>query len=272
MPGYFETMDVPFLLGRDHRLDDDAGDEPYLIINQAAAEALFFEQDPIGRRISVFNGLGEDNYEVLGVVADFRITSVDRTPLPQMYYNHTTQPSTVMHLVVRAQGNSGSLVPAIRRAVLDGDPDVPLENVIAMREIVSSSLSVTRLLSVATALFALVALLLSLTGLYAVLAFYVGQRTREIGIRVAFGATGGNVARMVLGRGLAMVSGGLILGLVGAGMSARFLQSQLYQVGTADLATFGSVAVGFTVIGVLASILPARRAIGVDPVRSMQVE
>jgi predicted permease len=272
MPGYFEAMGVPFLLGRDHRLDDDARDEPYLIINQTAAAALFFEQDPIGRRITVFNGIGEDNYEILGVVADFRVTSVDRTPSPQMYYNHSTLPSTVMHLVVRAQGDSGALVSAIRRAVLDRDPDVPIESVTAMGEVVSSSLSTTRLLSVATALFAITALLLSFTGLHAVLAFYVGQRTREIGIRVAFGATSGRVSRMVLKRGLAMVSGGLILGLLGAGAGARLLQSQLYQVGAVDPVTFGSVAMGFAVIGVLAALLPARRAVSVDPVRTMQVE
>ncbi len=272
MPGYFETMGVPILRGRDHRFDDGVRDQPYLVINQAAAEALFQDQDPIGRRITVFNGLGEDSYEVLGVVADFRITSVDRTPRAQMYYNHATQPSTVMHLVVRAQGDLGILMPAIRRAVSNGDPDVPLERVTAMEEVVSSSLSVTRLLSVATALFAITALLLSLTGLYAVLAFYVGQRTREIGIRLAFGATSGRVSSMVLTRGMAMVVGGLILGLLGAGFGARVLQSQLYQVGTADPVTFAAVAVGFTVVGVLAALLPARRAIRVDPVRAMQVE
>lgn len=220
----------------------------------------------------MFNGMGEDSYEILGVVADFRITSVDRAPAAQMYYSHSTMSSTTMHLVVRAQGDSGALVSAIRRAVLDRDSDVPLESVTALGEVVSSSLSMTRLLSVATALFAFTALFLSLTGLYAVLAFYVGQRTREIGIRVAFGATSGRVSRMVLKRGLAMVSGGLIVGLLGAGGAARLLQSQLYQVGALDPLTFGSVAVGFALIGVLAALLPARRAVRVDPVRAMQVE
>jgi putative ABC transport system permease protein len=272
MPGYFETMGIPILRGRDHQLEDEVREEPYLVINQSAAESLFPGEDPIGRRITVFNGMREDDYEILGVVGDFRITSVDREPQPQMYYHHATRPNSAMNLVVRAQVDPAVLVPAMRRAVTALDPDVPLENVTSMEEIVSGSISVTRLVSVATALFAATALFLSLTGLYAVLAFYVGRRTREIGIRVAFGATAGKVSRMILTRGLALVGLGLALGLLGAGASARALQAQLYRVGTLDPVTFASVAAGFVAVGVLASLLPAMKATRVDPVRAMQVD
>jgi len=189
-----------------------------------------------------------------------------------MYFSHMTYPNTTMHLMVRAQGDPGAMVAAMRGAVLERDPDVPLENVSSMEEIVSNSIAASRTLSVATALFAVTALLLSLTGLYAVLAFYVGRRTREIGIRVAFGATSGRVSGMVLKRGLVLVGGGLTLGLLGAGATARVLQSQLYQVGALDPITFGSVSAGFVLAGVLAALLPARRATRVDPVRAMQVE
>jgi predicted permease len=272
LPGYFETLGIPVLRGRDHSLDDGARDEPYLVISESVADALFPDLDPVGRRIGVFNGMRENDYEVLGVVAEFRITSVDREPLPQMYFSHVTYPNTTMHLMVRGQGDPGALVAAIRGAVLERDPDVPLENVSTMEEIVSSSIAGSRTLSVATGLFAVTALLLSLTGLYAVLAFYVGRRTREIGIRVAFGATRGRVSGMVLKRGLVLVGAGLALGLLGAGATARVLQSQLYQVGALDPVTFGSVALGFVVAGVLAALFPARRATRVDPVRAMQVE
>ena len=216
--------------------------------------------------------MGNDNYEVLGVVADFRITSVDRDPAPQMYFNHTTYPQTTMSLFVRAQGDPLGLVSSIRQTLGERDPDVPLEGVSAMEEVVANSISGTRTLSLATALFAGTALLLSLTGLYAILAFYVGQRTREIGIRVAFGASKGVVSRMVLGRGMVLVGSGLVLGLVGAGATARIIQSQLFGVDTLDPLTFGSVAGGFLAVGVLAAFLPARRATRVDPVRAMQVE
>jgi putative ABC transport system permease protein len=189
-----------------------------------------------------------------------------------MYYHHATYPSSGMQLVVRAQREETTLMPAIRQAVLRLDQDVPLENVVSAEEIVSNSLSTTRLLSVATAVFAVTALLLSLTGVYAVLAFYVGRRTREIGIRVAFGATGGQVSGMVLWRGLGMVGTGLGLGLMGAGLSARVLQSQLYQVGSMDPVVLASVSAGFIAVGALAAIFPAQRATRVDPVRAMQVE
>jgi predicted permease len=272
MPRYFETLGIPVLRGRDHAQDDGPREEPYLVISQSTAEALFPGQDPIGRRIAVFNGMGNDTYEVLGVVANFRVTSVASDPSPQMYFSHRKYPSTDMNLVVRAQGDPTLLVSGIRQALRERDPDVPLETVSTMEEIVSSSISGTKVLSLATALFAGTALLLSLTGLYSVLAFYVGRRTREIGIRVAFGATGSNISGMVLGQGVLLVGLGLGVGLLGAGASAGVLESQLYQVGKLDPLTFGSVAVGFMTVGVLAAILPARRATRVDPVRAMQVD
>jgi putative ABC transport system permease protein len=163
-------------------------------------------------------------------------------------------------------------VPAIRQAILDRDPDVPLSNVATMGDIVSESLSQSRILSVATGLFAVTALLLSLMGLYAVLAFYVARRAREIGIRVAFGATGGHVGRMVLARGMMLVGGGLVVGLLGAGAVAWVLRSMLFEVGATAPGTFGLVAVGFLLVGALASWAPARRATRLDPVRVIQAE
>jgi ABC-type antimicrobial peptide transport system permease subunit len=141
-----------------------------------------------------------------------------------------------------------------------------------MTDVVAASLTGSRVLSLATALFAVTALLLSMTGLYAVLAYYVSRRTREIGIRVAFGATGAQVMRTVLGRGLVLVVAGLGVGLAGAFGVTRLLQGQLYQVGATDPFTFVSVGAGLLVVGVLASLLPARRATRVDPVRAIQVE
>jgi len=272
MPGYFETLGIPVLRGRDHSWDDGPREEPYLVISQAAGRALFPDQDPVGRRIGVFNGMREDTYEVLGVVPDFRITSVAMKPQPQMYFSHATYPNTTMHLMARTQGDPVALVAAIRRAVLERDPDVPLESVSTMEDIITGSIAASRTLSVATGLFAVTALLLSLTGLYAILAFYVGRRTREIGIRMAFGATGRKVSGMVLKRGLALVGVGLSLGLMGAGLGARILRSQLYQVGTLDPLTFGSVAGGFVTVGILAALLPALKATRVDPVRAIQVD
>lgn len=272
MPGYFETMGITLLRGRDHEVGDGVRAEPYLVISESAAEAVFPEQDPIGRRITVFNGSENHDYEVLGVVGDIRANFVSADPSPVMYFGHGTWGPGGMSLIVRSQGDPNALVAWIRQAVLARDPDVPLASVTTMTEIISKSISEALVLSVATALFAITALLLSLTGLYAVLAFHVARRTQEIGIRVAFGATSTRVLKMVMGKGLVLVGSGLVLGLGGAWASTRLLRNQLYQVGTTDPFTFASVAVGFLAVGTFACLVPGRRATRVDPVRAIQVE
>lgn len=272
MPGYFETLGIPLLRGRDHEVGDGARTEPYLVISESAAEAIFPEQDPVGRLVTVFNGSENNDYEVLGVVGDIRANFVSADPSPVMYFGPGAWVPGGMSLVVRSQGDPYALVASIRQAVLARDPDVPLVNVTTLTEIISESISEALVLSIATALFAITALLLSLTGLYAVLAFHVARRTQEIGIRVAFGATSAQVLKMVMKKGLILVGGGLVLGLGGAWASTRLLQNQLYQVGTTDPFTFVAVAVGFLAVGMFACLVPGRRATRVDPVRAMQVE
>jgi predicted permease len=277
MPGYFEAMGLPILRGRDHDRRDQGILLPPVVLNQVMADALFPDQDPVGRRVSVHFLMADvRQFEIVGVVGDMRITAVNRTPDYQMYFGYDVMPSamqsTSMQLVVRTQGDLASLVPAIRRRVLEHDPDAPLTQVATLTDIVSDSIAGFRVLSLATTLLAVTALLLSLTGLYAVLAYYVARRTREIGIRMVFGATAMHVTRLVLNRGLLLVAGGLAVGFAGAFGVTRFLQSELYEVGTTDPVTFGSVALGFLVIGALASLMPARRATRVDPVRAMQAE
>ena len=275
-PGYFDVMGVPILQGRDHDRRDVDNPLPPVVVNQALAEALFPQEDPIGRRLNVNFIMAEvREYEIVGVAGDMRITAVNRSPGYQMYFGYDEihpVPSNSRALMVRTQGDMASLIPVIRRKVRERDPDAPLTEVSTMKDVVSASLTGNRVLGLATALFAVTALLLSMTGLYAVLAYYVSCRTREIGIRVAFGATGAHVMRSVLGRGLVLVVIGLGVGFACAFGVTRLLQAQLYQVETTDPLTFVSVGMGLMVLGVLASLLPARRATRVDPVRAMQVE
>jgi len=273
MPGYFDAMGVRILQGRDHDRRDVGNSLPAVVLNEVMADALFPDQDPIGRRLSVNFRMAEvREFEVVGVVGDMRINNVSRQPGYQMYFGYDAMSSNSMNLVVRGQGDVASLVPAIRRKVLERDPDVPLTEVATMADIISGSITGSRVLSLATALFAATALLLSMTGLYAVLAYYVSCRTREIGIRVAFGATAPHVMRSVLGRGLVLVASGLTVGFACAFGVTRFLQAQLYEVGATDPLTFVSVGIGLLVIGAVASLVPARRATRVDPVRAIQVE
>lgn len=275
-PGYFEVMGVPVLQGRDHDRRNVDSALPPVMVNQALAEALFPQENPIGRRLSVNFVMAEvREYEIVGVVGDMRITAVRRSPGYQMYFgSDEIHPllSNSRALMVRTKGDMASLIPAIRRKIRDRDPDANLTEVSSMKDVVSASLTGNRVLGLATALFAATALLLSMTGLYAVLAYYVSLRTREIGIRVAFGATRLHVIRSVLGRGLVLVVVGLGVGFACALGVTRLLQAQLYQVGATDPLTFVSVGLGLLVVGALASLLPARRATLVDPVRAMQTE
>jgi len=274
LPGYFETMGIPLLHGRDLEERDEAAPEPVVVINRVMADALFPGQDPIGRLLSVNFLMSEDvrPFKIVGIVGNIRMTSVNRAPFLQMYFSSSEWPFNSMQLVVRTDSNPTSLVPAIRQAVLDRNPDAPMTAASTMSEIIADSISGSQTLTLATSFFAVMALLLSMAGLYAVLAYFVSQRSQEIGIRMALGATGKQVLGMVLKRGLELVVLGLLGGLVGAFACARMLQAQLYEVGATDPVTFGAVAAGFLIIGAAASMAPAYLATRVDIVRAMQVD
>ncbi len=273
VPGYFETLGIPILRGRDHQDRDYEYPLPLLVINESMAEALFPGQDPVGRRVSIFNAVTDPfPVEVLGVVGDIRVTSLDQAPLPQMYFSYNTYPSSTMSLVVRASGDPTSLVGSIRLALQERDSDVPLANVATMHDIVRDSISTNRVISVAMALFAIVALFLAMTGLYGVLAYQVARRTHEIGVRVAFGAGTVHIMRSVLARGMLLVGVGLLIGCLVALGASRLLRWQLYQIEPTDPATYGAVAACFIAIGILACLVPARRATRVDPVEAFQAE
>jgi predicted permease len=273
LPGYFAAMGIPMLLGRDHRDADEANPQPLMVINEAAAERLFPGQDPVGHLVNVYNHVSDPMLvQIIGVVGDARITSLDLAPAPQMYFNHSSSAWSTMNLIVRASGNPTSLAAPIRAAVLELDPDVPLSDVATMSEILSESLGRNRVVSMTIALFGAVALLLTVIGLYGVLAYYVTRRTQEIGVRVAFGATGGHVIRSVVSRGLTLVVGGLAIGLPGSVGVTRLLQSQLYEVAPTDLLTLTGVVTCLLLVGTLACVVPARRALSIDPVVALRAE
>jgi putative ABC transport system permease protein len=273
LPGYFAAMGIPILRGRDHEDADEANPQQLLVINQAAAERLFPGKDPVGRRVTIYNHVsGPEGLEVIGVVGDARITSLDRAPAPQMYFNHANSAWSSMNLVVRAAGNPTSLAPGIRAAVLELDRNVPLSNVATMTDLLSESLESNRVVSIAIGLFGAVALLLATFGLYGVLAYYVTRRTQEIGVRVALGATGSNVMWSVVGRGLVLVAAGLAVGLPASVVVTRVLRSQLYEVVPTDPLTYAGVVVCLLLTGTVACLVPARRAVRIDPVVALKAE
>jgi putative ABC transport system permease protein len=273
LPGYFEAMGIPLLAGRSLDARDTAEAPMVMVINQTMADTLFPDENPLGLDV-VIDSDEPVTFQVVGVVGDVRMGSLAFDPLSAMYLSYYANPSTRMGLAVRAAGDATAMAPAVRAAVRELDPNIPvtefdtMESIIANSTTVSSSRMVTRSLG----LFAGVALLLATVGLYGVLAHYVSQRSHEIGVRVALGAQGANVLKMILMRGLILVGIGLVLGIAGAVGGVRFLEQQLYGVGQTDPITFVSVSAFFIIVASLACLLPAWRATRVDPIIALQAE
>jgi predicted permease len=276
LPGYFGAIGIPILRGRDHADTDIDSIPSLLVINQRLADWLFPEQNAVGRQIALDVGGTEPALaQVIGVVSDVNVNSVGGLPAPQMYFNNSNAPtywSRRLNLMVRTAGDPTALVRPIRAALRERDPNVPLSDIAVMSDIVQNALSGDRVIALTITLFGSVALFLAMTGLYGVLAYYVTRRTQEIGIRVAFGATGSHVMRMVTLRGLALVAGGLVVGVLGAVLATRLLELQLYEIGSGDPATFVIVAAFLLLVGTFACYLPVRRALRIDPVEALRTE
>jgi putative ABC transport system permease protein len=272
-PGYFEAMEIPILAGRDVEDTDVQGAAFTLIISEAMAQGLFPDQNPIGRQVAVDVGGAEPALaEVVGVAGDVRTYSLGSEPPRQMYYSFRQMPNLTMRLAVRTQANAAAVTNSVRRALQGRDPNIPLAGVATMEDVITRSVGGQRVIMLTLTLFSSVALFLAAIGLYSVLAYYVAQRGHEIGIRLAMGASGGNILKLVLNRGLALVGVGLFVGIAGAFGATRLIRQQLFDVAATDPATFVAVSGLFAVVGALACLLPAIRAVRVDPVKTLQAE
>lgn len=272
LPGYFETMDISTLSGRVIEATDVSGGPPVLVISQTMADSIFPGRDPIGRRAVI--DFGEPvSFEVIGVVEDVKMTSLlAMTPFPTMYASYLQVPYLNMGIAVRTAVEPQSIAGSLRNTVWDLDPDIPVADVRTMEDVIAGTLVARRVRTVALALFSGVALLLAAVGLYGVLAFWVTRRRHEIGIRVALGANSADVVEMILKRGIMLVVIGLVLGLVGAFGATRLLEDMLFNVDPIDPATFALVSLFFTIVAIIACLLPAWRALRVDPVIALQAE
>ncbi len=272
-PGYFDAMGIPLLAGRDLE-DTDTPESPLVVaINESMAEYLFPGESPLGRRVAVDHGGEEPTlYEVVGVVGDVRMSSLAQDPRYATYFSYRQRPAGTMQIAIRTQGDPFSLAAPLRAAVWDRDRDIPVERLATMEEVVSRSISGRRVIMVTLTLFSSVALFLAAIGLYGVLAYYVSRRVREIGIRVALGASSSSVVHLVLRRGLTLVAIGIVLGVGGAFAATRLTQQLLYGVEATDPLTFITVSVFFAGVALVASLLPAWRAMRVDPMEALQAE
>ena len=272
--GYFRSLGIPLVRGR--LFDDrDTMDAPHVaLISESLAREKWPNEDPIGHTIEFGNMDGDLRLlTVVGVVGDVRERSLEKPPRPTIYVNYRQRPQTTYHFsaVVRTAGDPASVIASARKIVRELNPDVP-PSTSSFTTIFAASTSGRRFNLVLFGIFAGTALLLAIAGIYGVLAYSVARRTREIGVRMALGATSGNVMRLILGQATVTTSIGIFLGLVGSFILMRFLQSMLFEVGAADPLTFAAVALLLVGVALLAAYLPARRATKVDPIVALRYE
>jgi putative ABC transport system permease protein len=271
-PGYFEAAGTPVVRGRGFTPADDERAPLVCIVNEALARRHFPGEDAVGQRLVISEKDGP--WEIVGVAANVKNEDMDEEAELAFYRPLRQDPWYTLSLVVRAgEGATATgLTPAVRGEVKALDAALPVYNVRTMSEVVEEAVSPKRLTMLLLAFFALGALVLAAVGLYAVMSYAVAQRRHEIGIRLALGAQGGDILRLVLSQGLVLTLIGLVLGLVGALMLTRLMASILYGVSATDPLVFGGVALVLALSALLACYLPARRATKVDPMIALRYE
>jgi putative ABC transport system permease protein len=271
-PGYFEAMRIRLVRGR-YFTDRDGDTAPHVaIVNQTLAEAYWPDQDPIGKRIR--GGFeGKEWVPIVGVVGDVKEQGLDTPTHLEMYrpYEQATFISALT-VMVETEAEPAGLAAAIRGEVWAIDKDVPIANIQPLARVVSESLARRRATMLLLAVFAGVALLLASVGIYGVVAYGVAQRTQEIGIRMALGASSRDVLRLVIGQGMRLIFAGVALGLGGAWATTRALESLLFGTSATDGLTFAAVASLLALVALLACYVPARRATRVDPMVALRYE
>jgi len=272
---YFETMKIPVLQGRTFDERDQRKAQPVMIISQAMAQKYYPGENSIGKRIKIGanDSPGEDPWrEIVGVVGDIRNTNLSAPPEPMYYIPFPQLIWGAPTIVVHANIDAASAAPTVRNVLHEMDPELPLYEVRTMNDLLALSIGRQRFQTILLGCFAGIALLLTAVGLYGVMAYSVAQRTREIGIRMALGASQQEVQKMVLSAGAKMAGIGLAIGVVGALVLTRFMKSMLYEMKSHDPITFVGVCVVLGLVSMLASYIPARRATKVDPVVALRYE
>jgi putative ABC transport system permease protein len=268
---YFAAMGIPITRGRTFNADERRADRNVVIISEAMAQDAFPGADPIGRRVAI--SWDDDAFqEVIGVAGDIRHADLGTPTRPMIYWPHVKNPYLTMYPVVRTSGDPSMVVAAARAEVQRMDPAQPIANVRTLDDIVSASVAQPRLIARLLAVFAAVALALAAIGIYGVVAYGVSQRTREIGIRMALGATRGRVVRLIVSHGLMLAGAGLLLGVPAALLLARAMDTMLFETPPADPGTIAAAALVLMASAVAACLVPLRKALGVDPSEALRNE
>jgi putative ABC transport system permease protein len=276
-PEYFHTMQIPLLMGRDFNDGDDLKSTQVMIVNQAFAEKYFHGENPLGKKLKPGAGNGTPGgppwREIVGVVGNIRASATQREMQP-MQYLPASQLALwcCMRTVMRTTVDPMSLEPQVRNLVSSMDRDIPVTDVSTMRDLMGLELAQPRFAMILLGAFAGLALVLTVVGLYGVMAYSVARRTREIGVRLALGAQRGTVLKMVLRDAAVLVGVGMAIGIAATLASASVLQSMLYGTASRNPLVLGGVCGVVAFAGLVAAYVPAMRAAGIDPMRALRAE
>jgi len=271
--GYFETMGIALLQGREFTKRDREGAPAVLMVNETAARRYWPGQNPIGSHLSFTTGRMQPSWlEIVGVVKDVLHDGLEQPAKPTIYLPFSQSPQAFMVTAVRTDVDPASLTSAVREAIAEVDKDQPVMMSRTMTEILADSVAQRRFNTVLIVASGALALMLAIVGVYGLMAYIVMQRTHEIGVRVALGAERSDVMKLVLGRGLRLTFIGISFGIAMALILTRFLSKLLFNVPETDPATFIAVSACLGGIALLASYLPARRATRVDPMIALRYE
>ncbi len=272
-PSYFRALGVPIVAGRAFQSGDREGSERVAIVSQAMAAKYWPAEDPVGRRLKR-GSLDSDSpwITVVGVAEDVRHQGLDVEPRPKMYLPYAQGPRSNIDVILKTYSDPDLVAAAIREAVVELDPTVPIPNIRELDGLISSSVAAPRFRTGLVSLLAVLAGLLAVIGVYGVLAYTMARRTAEIGIRMALGASANAVLSSVLGRGAVLALAGLAIGIAVALAAVRLLESFVFEMSTHDPTIFLSAAVVIAAAALAASYLPARRAMRVDPVEALRSE
>jgi putative ABC transport system permease protein len=272
LPGYFDAVGISLLSGRDFSRSDRVDAPRTMIISQAMAHTLFPGGTALGERVSV-DMFGEPvTFEVVGVVGDVRVDSIASGTPMTMYLSHYQIPDGTMRFAIRTEVRPETMGQTVRQLVSARDPDLVVEKLVSMERIIGESLAPQRATATLSALLGAVALLLACLGLYGTLAYWVAQRTREIGVRKALGARPADLVRLVMTQGMTLAAVGLVAGLAGALALSRVMASLLFEIRPTDPVTFGAATVVLLGVTASATYLAARRAAGIEPAEALRCE
>jgi putative ABC transport system permease protein len=272
--GYFQAMGIPLLSGRLVTEQDIANNTGSVLINEAMAKRFWPGEDPVGKRISTATSTGQQTQwqTIVGVVGSVRHLGLDIEPRPEIYYHTNTVPPFGPVVVIRTTSDPKRLISIARAKVRELDRDVPISNVNTMEELVAQSVAQRRFGMFLLGAFAVLALLLAAIGIYGVVSYSVTQRTQEIGVRMALGASATDVLKMVLRNGMSLALIGVGIGLAGAFALTRLMARLLFDVTPTDVTTFTLVSLALIAVALVACYLPARRAMKVDPLEALRYE